>query len=129
MTDLAQATCTSARLASTSSLPELHEALKQQCRFRVAQLEELDATAPTAPAPSAEESRNEVTGLLREAAMAAPADIDAALNRIRLNLYGRCHSCDTPIGSERLEILPAVRLCMPCQSAQEAGKSSGGHGP
>lgn len=128
MTDLAQAPGTSARLAGTLQLPELHEALKQQRRFRVEQLEELDATAPTGPASSAEESRNEVNRLLREAAMAALIDIDAALNRIRLNFYGRCPSCDSHIGLERLEILPAVRLCMPCQRAQEAGTLSDGHG-
>ncbi|MGI8702765.1 MAG: TraR/DksA family transcriptional regulator [Nocardioidaceae bacterium] len=128
MTDLAQATCTPSRLACTPHLPELRAALRQQRRFRVEQLEELDATAPTGPASAAEDSRTEVSRLLREAAMAALADIDAALNRIRRNLYGRCESCDTPIGLERLEILPAVRLCMPCQSAQESGKLMDGHG-
>lgn len=127
MTDLAQATRTPSRLAGLPQLPELLAALKQQRRFRVEQLEELDATAPTGPASAAEESRTEVSRLLREAAMAALA-VDAALNRIRRNLYGRCESCDTPIGLERLEILPAVRLCMPCQSAQESGKLMDGHG-
>lgn len=128
MTDLAQATRTPSRVVGLPQLPELHTALKQQRRFRLEQLEELDATAPTGPASAAEESRNEVSRLLREAAMAALADIDGALDRIRRNLYGRCESCDTPIGLERLEILPAVRLCMPCQSAQESGKLMDGHG-
>lgn len=121
MTDLAQAPGTSARLAGTPALSELHAALEQQRRFRVEQLAELDATASTGPASAAEDSRNEVTGLLRAAAKAALADIDAALNRIRLNVYGRCLSCDIPIAVERLEILPAVSQCMPCQSRQEAG--------
>jgi RNA polymerase-binding transcription factor DksA len=29
--------------------------------------------------------------------------------------YGVCTTCGDTIGLERLEILPATRLCLPCQ--------------
>jgi RNA polymerase-binding transcription factor DksA len=33
--------------------------------------------------------------------------------------YGRCTHCDATIPLERLEILPAVALCMTCQRAED----------
>ena len=90
-------------------LPALRAALLEQRRFRAGQLSELHANVPT------DDAREEVTLTLRRAARVALADIDAALTRMREGRYGRCVHCDTTIPLERLEILPAVALCMSCQ--------------
>jgi RNA polymerase-binding transcription factor DksA len=93
----------------TVHLPALRAALLEQRRFRAGQLGDLRAEAPT------DHAREEVTLTLRRAALVALADIDAALARIRDGRYGRCVHCHTTIPLERLEILPAVALCMACQ--------------
>ena len=40
--------------------------------------------------------------------------IDAALKRIEDGSYGECLECDEPIPPRRLEIDPAVALCVSC---------------
>ena len=45
--------------------------------------------------------------------------LDAALKRIELGVYGLCNQCDTEINPKRLEIDPAVTLCIQCASALE----------
>lgn len=96
-------------------LPDLRAALLEQRRFRAEQLGKLHAEAPV------DAAREEVTLSLRRAARVALADIDAALARMRQHRYGRCLHCDTTIPLERLEILPAVALCMACQRPVTAG--------
>ncbi|MGW5558092.1 TraR/DksA family transcriptional regulator [Micromonospora sp. NPDC003944] len=44
--------------------------------------------------------------------------ITAALNRISDGTYGACQRCHQGIPAERLEILPHVRFCVPCQEKQ-----------
>ncbi len=103
-------------------LPELRAALDQQRRFRLDQLDELDAAALVTP-PTAGEPRTEIAVALRMAAAIALAEIDAALNRLRNGCYGWCAQCDNAIPLERLEVLPMVRLCMRCQYAVESPQS------
>jgi DnaK suppressor protein len=43
------------------------------------------------------------------------ADVEQALARMDAGTYGRCERCGQPIGEERLEALPAARLCMSCK--------------
>ena len=69
-----------------------------------------------------DEPRDNVLGTMRRAARAALADIDTALRRIELGTYGSCQRCRTTIPLERLEVLPMVALCMPCQHADEHGQ-------
>ncbi len=45
--------------------------------------------------------------------------LDAALKRIELGEYGLCNQCDNEINPKRLEIYPAVTLCIQCASALE----------
>lgn len=105
--------------ARTAALPELRAALVQQRRFRVDQLADLAGGAPAATHPSTAEPGFQVTLLLRAAASMALADIDAALSRMHDGSYGWCTSCDSAIDLERLEALPMVAMCMPCQREQE----------
>ncbi|MCB9551918.1 MAG: TraR/DksA family transcriptional regulator [Myxococcales bacterium] len=54
--------------------------------------------------------------------------IKAALDRIEHDPddYGLCVECEEPIGRRRLELMPAVELCVRCQQAAETGGAPGG---
>lgn len=45
------------------------------------------------------------------------SEVDEALGRMDAGSYGRCQKCGQPIPEERLEALPAARLCMTCKRA------------
>lgn len=47
------------------------------------------------------------------------ADIEHALERLNDGTYGTCEACGRPIDDERLEAMPATRLCLEDQSAAE----------
>ncbi len=49
-------------------------------------------------------------------------EIDEALERIRLGLYGICESCQCGIEKARLQAMPFTRMCVKCQSGMEKGK-------
>lgn len=53
--------------------------------------------------------------------------VKAALERIEREPedYGACLECEEPIRRRRLELMPAVELCVKCQSAQEEGPATG----
>jgi DnaK suppressor protein len=53
-------------------------------------------------------------------------DIQSALAKIEDGTYGLCERCDQPIPRRRLDVAPWVRLCVPCQSAEEAVKCDSG---
>ena len=42
-------------------------------------------------------------------------DVVAALGRLEDGTYGKCENCGQEIPVERLEVLPAARLCMACK--------------
>ncbi len=42
------------------------------------------------------------------------ADLEAALMRVLTGTYPRCERCGGEIGAERLEALPATRVCVSC---------------
>ena len=48
------------------------------------------------------------------------AEIDAALMRVEDGTYGVCEVCGGPIGSARLEALPAARTCIGCAGRARA---------
>lgn len=45
-------------------------------------------------------------------------DINAALQKIENGKYGECENCDKTIPAERLEALPAARICLDCEQVQ-----------
>jgi DnaK suppressor protein len=104
----------------TEHLPTLRAALEEQRRFRLDQIVELEAESfpGTADGP-----RSQVAAAVKAAAVAALADIRAALSRLDDGTYGRCERCGSAIPLERLEILPMSRLCMPCQHTKETGRN------
>ena len=42
-------------------------------------------------------------------------DVEQALGRMEAGTYGLCERCGQAIADERLEALPAARLCMNCK--------------
>jgi len=57
-----------------------------------------------------------VSARLLEAARKQLDETEDALARLDAGTYGLCVSCGEQISSERLEILPAARYCVGCQS-------------
>lgn len=57
----------------------------------------------------------------RSDALRELADLDAAMERIADGSYGHCSSCGDPIPLERLRLLPAVTLCVPCANRPRPG--------
>ena len=47
------------------------------------------------------------------------ADVEHALRRLDEGTYGTCEACGRPIGSERLDAMPAARLCLDDQAQAE----------
>ncbi len=45
-------------------------------------------------------------------------EVEAALGRMDAGTYGLCQRCGLPIPEERLEALPATRLCISCKRAR-----------
>lgn len=43
-------------------------------------------------------------------------DVQGALTRIEKGTYGECEGCGNSIPPERLEAIPAAKLCMTCKS-------------
>ena len=54
------------------------------------------------------------------------ADVEHALRRLDDGTYGTCEACGRPIDEERLEALPATRLCRDDQQRAEQGAVTGG---
>ena len=50
-------------------------------------------------------------------------EIDEALNRIEIDSFGVCESCEKPIEKPRLAALPHSRLCIKCKSKFEVGRN------
>ncbi|MBD3180024.1 MAG: TraR/DksA family transcriptional regulator [Candidatus Latescibacteria bacterium] len=45
--------------------------------------------------------------------------LDEALERIERGIYGKCESCGELIPKKRLNVVPAARMCIVCQTNQE----------
>jgi len=45
--------------------------------------------------------------------------VEAALRKIDKGIFGRCESCQKPIGRMRLDVMPWARYCIQCKARQE----------
>lgn len=70
-----------------------------------------------ADSAQASAERSEIVGAIQQL-VAQRAEITSALERIDAGTYGICENCGRPIGIERLEALPSVRLCVSCKAAR-----------
>jgi RNA polymerase-binding transcription factor DksA len=48
------------------------------------------------------------------------ADLQGALERIRIGIYGRCLDCGQAIAPNRLKALPEASFCFSCETRHEA---------
>ena len=49
-------------------------------------------------------------------------EIDDALRRIQMGVYGACEKCSEMIAKPRLKAQPFAKLCIKCQAEQEKGR-------
>jgi DnaK suppressor protein len=96
---------------------QLRAMLEQQRDFRLEQLAQLHRPDPHGPLSS---SNPEIFRSLSAGARAALSDVQSALWRMDEGRYGWCVACGQPIDAARLEILPQVARCMPCERTQSA---------
>ena len=60
------------------------------------------------------------TALHMYSAVEAIEEFEGALVRLDDGRYGTCQSCDRPIPTERLEVLPQTRFCAACPTAADS---------
>jgi len=90
-------------LASLSAIAEDSRAAVELDQSKVGRLSRMDAMQQQEMAKASEAHRAQE---LRK--------IEAAITRIDTGDYGYCVQCDEPIALKRLEIDPAVALCIDC---------------
>ena len=56
---------------------------------------------------------------LRDADRLQLQAIERALSKLDHGTYGVCDACGQPIAQERLQVLPAANLCVPCKETEE----------
>jgi len=49
-------------------------------------------------------------------------EIDDALRRLQMGVYGACEKCSEMIAKPRLKAQPFAKLCIKCQAEQEKGR-------
>jgi DnaK suppressor protein len=113
------------RPASPVELTQYREQLTQQWRSQVDEItrlsiEALDRVDPEGHSGSGTEVHQVTTRLLAAARQQAE-ETEAALRRLDDGSFGRCGQCSEAIPAERLEVLPAARYCVPCQSRRPSG--------
>ena len=72
-------------------------------------------------------AQDEISSQLAEVESRELANIEKALDRMRVGSYGLCESCTEKIPIARLNALPYATLCIECQRAEETGGGSGGY--
>jgi RNA polymerase-binding protein DksA len=76
------------------------------------------------PGESMDDAATETTSRmlenLRERDRRTLTEIDAAAARLSIGTFGACVACARPIRFERLQALPAARLCVACEEREEA---------
>lgn len=97
---------------AVSDLDLLRGLLEEQRGFRIEQLAAL--AQPGSPGPFGS-TDGEIVASLVAGARAALRDVQNALWRIEAGTYGCCTHCSSPLALSRLEILPQVAFCVPCQ--------------
>jgi len=92
-------------------------------------LSELSSTAQHPADLGTETFEREKDFSILEQVEAELNDVTHALHRIDAGTYGTCEVCGCPIGDERLEAMPATRLCLEHQQEAERETRVGGVGP
>ncbi|MEK0083483.1 TraR/DksA family transcriptional regulator [Benzoatithermus flavus] len=112
-------------MSSLREDPDLARRVLEEKRTAILHLLEQGEEVAAATAEAGQPPKEEVSPMdtLQEQAMAHDierrrrhelARIDAALERLEAGEYGWCVSCGEPIPNARLELDPAVALCVAC---------------
>jgi RNA polymerase-binding transcription factor DksA len=121
--------------SSTSTVPDLRLVLRERLERDRAELlaqagTDFDDASPAPATTGFGETEHGASGIDRSirAALDAQAvarlvEVDAALRRLDTGTYGRCERCEAEISPARLEAIPEVRLCMPCQKREDAQRA------
>ena len=109
---------------SKDALKQIQEKLEEETRHLHSELQDMGFGADGsvevkfdegfADAAQTTSERAKVLGIaegLRQRLLEAAA----AMERIERGTYGKCEGCGNPIGAERLEAIPSVRLCIECK--------------
>jgi len=108
-------------------LAEYRLTLEEQWRHQVGDLVDLSYDA-LSHADERDDDGSRVTERLLNSRLVAAArqqlqETEDALSRIDDGTYGLCGTCGGEISPQRLEILPAARLCVACQALRTARQS------
>lgn len=111
-------TLTDAQLSAYRSL------LEEQWRYQLGDIAELSQDAIIVGEVEDDDGARTSEQLLNRRLVAAARqqlqETEDALARLDDGSFGTCGSCGEPITPERLEILPAARLCVACQARRTA---------
>jgi RNA polymerase-binding transcription factor DksA len=101
----------------------LHRALEEQFEAHTGHLTDMIMRGGHAGAADPSTGTDDARTLSASSRLAL-ADIANALRRMAEGSYGTCERCGDAIPVERLEAMPQVRYCAPCQSrAPEARRA------
>jgi RNA polymerase-binding protein DksA len=92
-------------------LAGLRASLSEDFASQTARLKELTEISADTGDPAEAHNRAALVAATRQSI----EQITGALRRIAEGGYGRCEKCGNEIPSERLEVLPHARFCVPCQ--------------
>jgi DnaK suppressor protein len=118
---------------SESAGADLRIVLRERLEFDRAELLAQVGLTPEDVPPTATtgfgETEHVATGIERDVraaldahAMSRLAEVDDALRRLDAGAYGQCERCASEIPGVRLEAIPEVRLCMPCQEREDVAR-------
>ena len=119
---------------SESAGADLRIILRERLEFdRAELLAQVGLTPEEVPPPTATtgfgETEHIATGIDRGVraaldahAVSRLAEVEDALRRLDAGAYGQCERCASEIPGVRLEAIPEVRLCMPCQEREDAAR-------
>lgn len=112
------------RTLTDAQLSAYRSMLEEQWRYQLGDIAELSEDALIVGEVDDEDGARTGEQLLNQRLVAAARqqlrETEDALARLDDGSYGACGSCGEPINPERLEILPAARLCVACQARRTA---------
>lgn len=110
-------------------LVKRRDALRTALAGDLSLLKELRSESPGDVIDAAYDSaQDEISSQLAEVESRELANIENALERMKIGKYGQCEVCNGRIPMARLNALPYATMCIDCQRELERSGSGGGSG-
>ncbi len=98
---------------------KIRDQLKSHLETLNLRIGDIEGYLRTAPSADWEEQATETEGDqvlegVESSALREAQQVHAALTRIDAGTYGKCSTCDGPIGEKRLQALPYASQCINC---------------